>query len=307
MTGAPTASAGEAPSFAAAFGRSLTGTVPDPLAVLFYGSALRTGDRDGVLDFYVLTREPPRGLRGLFSRWLWPDVSYREMSDAEGVLRAKVATMTLAQFQRAAGGRGLDTTIWARFVQPAALVWSEGPQSADGVTEALASAARTAGRFAAALGPPSGPPAAYWQALFRQTYAAEFRVERSGRERDILGGDVARYDALLRQAWRGAGLAFDEHADGSVTPQLSQAARREVLSAWRLRRAMGRPLNIARLIKASFTFDGAARYAAWKIERHTGVAVPVTPWRERHPILAAPGVLWRLWRARRAARQPEAR
>ena len=47
------------------------------------------------------------------------------------------------------------------------------------------------------------------------------------------------------------------------------------------------------------TFDGAARYAAWKIERHTGVPVALTPWREKHPVLAAPGVLWRVWRARR--------
>ena len=46
---------------------------------------------------------------------------------------------------------------------------------------------------------------------------------------------------------------------------------------------------------------GAARYAAWKIERHTGLAVPLTPWRERHVILASPGVFWRLWKARRKA------
>ena len=31
----------------------------------------------------------------------------------------------------------------------------------------------------------------------------------------------------------------------------------------------------------------------------TGVTVAVTPWRERHPILTAPGVLWRVWRQRR--------
>ena len=57
--------------------------------------------------------------------------------------------------------------------------------------------------------------------------------------------------------------------------------------------------NLLRLVKASTTFDGAARYAAWKIERHTGVPVMLTPWREKHPVLAAPGVLWRVWRARR--------
>ncbi|HYD45199.1 MAG TPA: hypothetical protein VEA79_08045, partial [Phenylobacterium sp.] len=68
---------------------------------------------------------------------------------------------------------------------------------------------------------------------------------------------------------------------------------------WSLRQALGKPLNVARLIKAAFTFDGAARYAAWKIERHTGVDIELTPWRERHPILAAPGVLWRVARARR--------
>jgi len=65
-----------------------------------------------------------------------------------------------------------------------------------------------------------------------------------------------------------------------------------------VRARFGKPLNLLRLAKASTTFDGAAAYAAWKIERHTGVAVPLTPWRERHPFLAAPGVLWRVWRAR---------
>ncbi len=73
-----------------------------------------------------------------------------------------------------------------------------------------------------------------------------------------------------------------------------------MLRAWRLRRRAGKPINIARLMRAAFTFDGAARYGAWKIERHTGIAVPLSPWAERHPILAAPCVLWRVWRARQA-------
>jgi hypothetical protein len=61
-------------------------------------------------------------------------------------------------------------------------------------------------------------------------------------------------------------------------------------------------LNATRLVRAAGTFDGAARYAAWKVERHTGVAIEVTPWREKHPLLAAPGVLWRVWRQRTVAR-----
>jgi hypothetical protein len=286
------------PPMAVAFGLGLASAFKTPAAVLFYGSALRTGDRDGVLDFYVLTHKPPKGLRGLASRLLWPDVGYREIVDEAGVLRAKVASMTLEQFRRAVLGKGLDTTVWARFVQPAALVWSDTGLTGRIVVEAVADAAKTAARFAAALGPAEGRPADYWASLFRETYAAEFRVERAGRETTIVSADTARYDALLPLAWRASKITF-ETVDGGLRPVLPPAERRRLLSAWGLRRGMGRPLNIARLVKAAFTFEGAARYAAWKIERHTGLAVPVTPWRERHPILAAPGVLWRLWRAGR--------
>jgi hypothetical protein len=252
-----------------------------------------------VLDFYVLTQHVRLGLRGLATRLLWPDVSYHEVELDGQVLRAKVATMTLAQFQAATRGQGIDTTIWARFVQPAGLVWSADPAVAGQVVEAVADAARTAARFAAALGPLEGAPAAYWSALFQETYAAEFRVEKGGRERSILAFDVDRYHRLLVACWREEGL-LDIEADGSVQPVLKPSARRRIQAAWRLRRRMGRPLNYARLIKAAFTFEGAARYAAWKIERHTGMPVALTPWRERHPVLAAPGVLWRLWRQRQA-------
>jgi hypothetical protein len=287
-----------APVMATALAASLATAFEDPAAILFYGSSLRTGEREGVHDFYVLTHTPPQGLRGAASRVLWPDVSYREVADEYGTLRAKIASMTLAQFAAAAQGEGVDTTIWTRFVQPAALVWSDGPASVAAVSGAVAEAAKTASRFAAALGPPTGAPADFWQALFRETYAAEFRVERQGREKTILAADQARYDALLPLAWTAAGIAFTSK-DGALSPQLSPSERKRLAGAWGRRRLAGRPLNVARLLKAAFTFEGAARYAAWKIERHTGVPVAVTPWRERHPILAAPGVLWRVARERR--------
>jgi hypothetical protein len=106
------------------------------IAVLFYGSNLRTGSLDGVLDFYVLLPgEPERGL--------WPRVSYREWDDGAETLRAKIATMTLAKFAQAATGETLDTTIWARFVQPSALVWQRDEANGGAVADAIADAART--------------------------------------------------------------------------------------------------------------------------------------------------------------------
>ena len=65
-------------------------------AVLFYGSNLRTGSLDGVLDFYVL-------LPGKERARIWPEVSYREREEAGGTkLRAKIATMALSTFAAAA-------------------------------------------------------------------------------------------------------------------------------------------------------------------------------------------------------------
>lgn len=282
-----------APAFAQAFAERLAAETPSAAAVLFYGSILRTGDRSGVLDYYVLTATPPKRL---VSRWLWPDVGYREWDDGQSVLRAKVATMSLAQFAAAAAGQGLDTTIWTRFVQPSVLAWSRDEASAEIVRTACADAAQTAARFAAALGPAKAEPLAYWTALFRQTYAAEFRVEPGGREQAILAVDQEGYAQRLTQAWTADGLIF-EAVGGEVAPK--PADRPAILRAWRTRRRFGRPLNVARLVKAAFTFEGAARYAVWKIERHTGVALPLTPWAERHPVLAAPGMMLRLWKAQR--------
>nr|WP_238401687.1 hypothetical protein [Altererythrobacter sp. C41] len=263
----------------------------DAAAALFYGSNLRTGELEGVLDFYLL-------LPGSQAERIWPRVSYHEWEHEGHVLRAKVARMAFATFVRAAEGESRDTTIWARFVQPSALVWLATEEWRPRVVSAIAGAAQTAARLAAALGPESGTAGDYWRALFRATYQAEFRVEKPGREDSILSVNAAHFEGLLPLAWEAQGIPFARDGE-RLAPRLSTTARRRILSWWARRRRFGKPLNLARLVKASTTFDGAARYAAWKIERHTGVPVAITPWRERHPVLAAPGVLFRVWRARR--------
>lgn len=260
-------------------------------AVLFYGSVLRTADLDGVLDFYVL--RAPGTARGA-SRRIWPDVSYHEVSVADRMIRAKVATMHLDAFERAAAGRSRDTTIWARFVQPVALIWVADAATRNRIVDAVAAAATTAARFAALHGPARGQAGAYWRSLFRATYATELRVEAPGREDQILSYDRARYDALLPLAWDTGAVAFARDGD-AFAPALTPSQRRALASDWARARRWGKRLNAIRLVKAAFTFDGATRYALWKIERHTGLSVPLTPFRERHPLLAAPGVLWRLW------------
>jgi len=261
------------------------------LAVLFYGSNLRTGSLDGVIDFYVL-------LPGPAERGIWPRVSYREWTEDGQVLRAKIATMTLSKFAEAAGGSLLDTTIWARFVQPAALVWQSGDEIGADVAEAISQAIQTAAGLAVVLGPKRGRAEDYWLALFEATYKAELRVEAVSRAQAILDLNKSHFDGLLPLALHAAGLQFEQDGD-FITPKLDMEARIRAERWWGLRRRLGKPINLVRLLRAAWTFDGAARYAAWKIERHSGVEVKLTPWRERHPILAAPGVLWSVWREKK--------
>lgn len=271
------------------------------VAVIFYGSVLRTGDLDAVLDFYVLTESNRgRGLRAIGTRWLWPDVSFEEVMVGCRTIRSKVATMPLQTFTRAAQGRSLDTTIWARFAQPVVLIWASDERVRRAVIDAIAAATVTAARFAAVLGPRSAEPRDFWKQLFQETYTAELRVERPGRGEQILAFDYNRYDELLPHAWRAGGIEY--RRDGrELTPVLSRRVCQETCEAWLIRQRLGKILNLARLVKASFTFEGAARYAAWKLQRHTGVPVALTPWQERHPILAAPSVVLRVWHSTKGA------
>jgi len=283
-----------------AFAASLAeGTNGQTVAVLFYGSNLRTGDLDGVLDFYVLI-DDLNAWHGsiaatVANRALPPNVEYRQHKAEPASLRAKVAVMTPRQFAAATRFASYDTTIWARFSQPVAIAWVRNEKAHAGVISLLAGAVTTAARWAALLGPERGTAGDYWRALYAATYAVELRVERGSRPGEIVTHAADRYAALLEPAWQAAQIEFTGEAN-NLSPNISPDERKRARHAWAMRRLFGKPLNVARLMKAAFTFKGGATYLAWKIERHTRTPLDLTPWQKRHPILAAPRVLWRLWR-----------
>ncbi|MCX2560746.1 hypothetical protein OQ252_04925 [Acetobacter farinalis] len=271
-----------------------------PLGVLFYGSGLRSGiHADTLLDFYVIVHNQsdwPRGrLACLANTLLPPNVEYRELSIGGRLLRAKIAILTLAQFRRLTRFSALNTTVWARFSQPVRLVWQRDAAAAHALRRCVMRATLTAARWAAFLGPEKGECDAFWNALYRQTYQAELRVEKAGRGAGIVASYQERYQSLLLPCWQLADVPYVAEG-GEVRPLITPAEKTRAEQAWQVRRQSGRPLNILRLIKAAYTFTGGARYAAWKIERHSGIKVPLTPFAEKHPLLAAPPLVWWLWR-----------
>jgi len=204
--------------------------------------------------------------------------------------------MSTAQFARRLRPASLDTTIWARFSQPSLLVWSRSEQDHAAAIGLIGKAVCCAAGWAARLGPAQGTAQQFWRALFARTYAAEVRVENQTRAADIVEQAPERYAALLPLAWELAGIGRARSAGDILCPEISPAERRRAARAWSRRALLGRPLNIARLLKAAFTFEGAMDYAAWKVERHSGVRVEVAPWQRRFPLLAAPGLYWKLRR-----------
>jgi hypothetical protein len=260
--------------------------------VLYYGSTLRADSLEGILDFYVLLDDvrawPGLALARLANRWLPPNVGYLELDHGGGKLRAKYAVMSVAQFRQRLGAASLDTTLWARFCQPALCIWARSSTDQAVAGDLAADAVIRAGVWAARLGAPSATAEEYWRTLFAHTYAAELRVEQAARPQDIVAKDPARYEALLPLAWQAADIAFAQHGP-KLTPALIDAERQQATRQWAR-------LNALRLMKAAFTFDGAMDYVAWKIERHRGVRIEVSAWQRRFPLLAAPFLYLKLRR-----------
>jgi hypothetical protein len=268
------------------------------VAVLFYGSALAADAIDGILDFYVLVDKvgawPGPRLAALANRLLPPHVGYSEHRIDGKLVRAKYAVLSMRQYRSRMTVDSLDTTLWARFCQPCACVFRRSADEETAVAEAVRTATITAARWAALLGPERGDAASYWRALFTLTYGAELRVETIARGADLVDRDAARYARYLPAAWEAAGIEFDATADGILEPRMSRRDRAAAARRWALRRRFGKVLNLLRLTKAAFTFEGATDYVAWKVERHTGFRLDVRAWERRHPLMAAPGIYWRL-------------
>jgi hypothetical protein len=268
-------------------------------AVFFYGSCRRSGDAEGLLDLYVVHdghRAFHRGwLPALLNALLPPNVMLL-LGQAPGVgaVRGKVAILSHRQFSRRLRDGSLDTTVWARFCQPTTLLHARDPAAAAWAAAAGARAFATAALWAVRLGPARETAAGYWQGLFGRTYAAELRVERGGRGGIIHEAAPGWFDTGMPLALAAHGLNATADAGGLLAPGLPPSRRWRL--GWALRQGLGKPLNIARLVKAAFTFEGGADYLAWKVERHSGTRVELTDWQRRHPVLASPPLLWRLWR-----------
>lgn len=254
-------------------------------AVLFYGSCLREQRLEGLmLDFYVIVTDYRAAYSkhwlAIANRLLPPNVFPFVHNDQN----AKYAVLSESDFARECSPLAGSVSVFARFAQPARLVWSADEAARTSAVSAVSSAVATLLRLtrAAMEEEEVEDPLAVWRTAFAYTYGAELRAERSSRPAALVDADPTRYARLAEAAglagWTGIG------------PKTRTAARRK----WRQLSRRGKLLSVLRLTKASFTFANGIDYLAWKINRHAGTAIVLKPWQRRWPLLGALTLLPRL-------------
>jgi len=274
------------------------------LGVLLYGSCLRAGtDQDSLVDCYVLVDHYgsvyQKTWLALFNRWLPPNVFYGEVQVEERIVRVKYAVLSLDDFERSVSPQWFHSYFWARFAQPTVLLVSSSQAIRQRILNGLGMAAltfirkalpRVSGRFTARE---------LWSVGLSLSYGAELRAESSGRADTLWKSDCDYYEQLTHA------VISSHFPDVQVVPQQEGRAyefegvgweRFSSRLGWILRQWQGKVLSVLRLMKGAFTFQGGMDYLLWKIERHSGVKVQLTPAQRRHPIWAGIRTFWRLYR-----------
>lgn len=263
-------------------------------AIVFYGSCQRnTDDLDGLFDLYLLVDDyravsSSRGI-ALLGRLLPPNVYYLETRYGEKTIRAKYAILSMADLARGTSRRWFHSYLWARFCQPTLLVYRRDDEVAERVVACCAQAVVTfVGRVLPRLGE-SFSCQDLWQNGLALTYRAELRPEKVDRPVRLFMSNPDYFREVTRPAMASLGVpvVVDSTGEAELYRLVIPPARRlfSCLS-WRLRIIQGKFLSVVRLIKASLTFAGGADYIAWKIERHTGVQITLSPFQRRHPVVA---------------------
>lgn len=246
-------------------------------AVLFYGSCLREKQLDGLmLDFYLIVSDYrsayDKAWLAVANRLIPPNVFHFEHDG----LAAKYAVLSEADFDRLNGPQTSSVSVWARFAQPSRLVWAANKAARERVIAAVSRAAPTL--LAAAGERPGESGLERWKRAFALTYSSELRAERKGRASSVVDLDPKRYERFS-------------------TPAAAAAQALCPKGGWAWRRIEGKSLSVIRLAKASLTFAGGADYIIWKINRHAGTDIKLTPWQQRHPLLAGISLLPKLLRS----------
>ena len=264
--------------------------------MLFYGSCLRTAQLDGqMLDFYLIVSDYDAaygaGWKARANRLLPPNVFPCQHDGLAG----KYAVLSEDDFHALNRPEASTVSVWARFAQPARLVWASDDIARDQAALAISGAAPTLLNAALAHAPQADVPVMdLWSAGFALTYGAELRAERGDRPGAVVDFAPDRYRDFGVAALPACPINSQVAGDIATLLPAQKAAIAGERNRWPGLRRRGKWLTVARLAKATFTYAGGIDYLAWKINRHAGTDIRIRKWQRRWPLLGAVVLLPRL-------------
>ncbi len=268
-------------------------------AILFYGSCLQKADvYDGLVDLYVIVdsyhNASKNRVAAAFNRLLPPNVYYLEVTENDRLIRVKYAVISLDQFQKGCSEKWFHSSLWARFVQPSAILYVSDEEVRLAVIHSIARAVITFLKRVIPCASCEFTAMTLYAEGLALSYRAELRPEKQERIKKLVEAGAEWFNAICVHALSATGYALNPlpGTDPQVwLADIDAGSRRRCRFEWRLRQAQGKVLSVLRLFKAAFTFSGGVDYALGKIERHSGIKIEATPFMRRHPVLAML-VLW---------------
>lgn len=282
-----------APKAAQFIAERLTGKYPGA-GVFLYGSGISVSADENpteiLFDYYVIVPNYADAIANQFERFaaraLPPNVYYFENESPFGLLRAKYALLSIDAFERLVSQATFHSYFWARFAQPSRIVIAPADMRARLEAGVITAIETFIGR-SRAIAAKDGDWRDVWLAGLNASYKAELRAETSDRAARL----IDNYGA-----WPQAAATI-----GFANPMNDRPGA--AAFGWKMRAFFGGFLSVARLLKATTTFQGGIDYIAWKIKRHAGIEVAIKPWERRRPFIAAPIVAARYYKMRAAAKK----
>jgi hypothetical protein len=272
-------------------------------AILVYGSCFRTGTDEGLVDLYVVVdryrRLPGTSFLRLLYRILPPTVFYLEIPLGNRRVRAKYAVISQGDFRRGTSPRWFHSYLWARFAQPSSVLYVRNEEIAQQIHAARGRAIVTFITRVLPVLPATFDAELLWREGLGRTYRTELRPERLDAVARLVQDNLGYYEQVTRAAMTSIPFDIRVHEEGpSVRYEAAIPERVRFLGglAWNLRKALGKTLNVLRLLKGLMTFQGGMDYVLWKIERHSGMRPILSPRLQRHRWLAMGLMLWKLYR-----------
>lgn len=268
--------------------------------VLFYGSCLRKKTDEGVLDYWVVVDDYAKAHQkfghAALNHIAAPSVYFVEREHDGVTLRTKYGVLDRATFDGGTRFGAKTPYIWARFAQPARLLNCRDAEARSFFERTIAQAVVTfVARLFCHLPDQSGllrfSLPAFWQTAFRSTYDSERRPESEETIRAYYQIEADRYDTVATAALHYLARrhivdeAMEHPRSFSVTLPRKRLDR--LRWRWRAMRWASRMLGLFRLLKTSYTFGDWVPYALWKIERHTGRKIVLSPRQREYPLIFA--------------------